>query len=433
MKITITGISRIGLAHAACFAEGGHEVTYFDEDEEKVKLLKSGKLPFYEPDVEEALKNNKSRIHYTTEMREAYKSADFIILALPADINEDGSINMENTYKCVEEAAKQVEKDCIITIKSTVPIGTHEQAEQLMKEQLVHNVRIEFVVNPDFIRLGDMVNDFFHASHIIIGVETEFGEAMMREAYKHLYIPFVIIHKRSAELLKYAANGLMTVQNGFMHELARLCEDSGTNIEDIARGLEQGHKIGKQFIQTNLGYGEVPYIKESQSLYYYSKLHEVDFGTLKAAVKTHEWQKWRLLNKARKYYPDFKGVSIAMVGVSSKPGTGMLELAPAVDYIKALLKEGAIIKVWDPAIDQVKDIFAHTIMYGSSIKETIYDADICFIFTKWQDIQYFDVYDYAEYMKHPIVLDGVNCYSLCDIEEAGIVYESIGRKTINGR
>lgn len=433
MNITIAGIGYIGLVHAVCFAEGGHDVTCIDE-KEKVELLKSGNLPFYEPEVWDLLRQNRDMLHFTNNKEEAYRYADFIIIAIPPLINEDGLLNMDNIRNCVADAAKYAGKDCVITIKSPVPVGTHEEMEQMMNEELANNVRVEFVVNPDSLRLGSAVHDFFHASHIVIGIESEYGEAVMREAYKHVQSPFVIINRRSAELLKYAANGLKAVQNGFMLELAAICEKSGANIEDIIRGLEQDRRISKQFIQTNLGYGEVPYIKENQMLSYFSQLHEIDPRTLRAATETHEIHKWRLLNKARKYYHDFAGLSIAILGISCKPETDMIEHAPALSYIKVLLEEGGIIKVWDyAALECVRKIFGDDIEYCSSIEEAISGADICFIFTKWHDIKYFDVYDFTEYMEHPIVLDAVNCFSLCDVEEAGLVYESIGRKKIDGR
>jgi len=351
-----------------------------------------------------------------------------------ADTSEDGSANLQSVYKVIVDAAEYLEKDCFIIIKTTVPVETNEKAEIVMRESLVNDVHIEFVSNPDFLRLGNAVNDLLNASYIVVGAESEAAETVMREVYEGFHLPFVVINRRSAELLTYAANGMLSVQIGFMHELANICEAVGANIEDVTRGMEWEDRISKQFVQTCLGYGEVPYIKESKSLHYLSTLHEVDARTMRASIETSEIQKWRLLNKGRKYYPTYTDVTIAILGVSCKSGTDDIECAPALSYIKVLLEEGGKVKVWDPvAIKQFKKLYSNEVTYCQTIEETIRGADICFILTQWPDIKYFDVYEFTECMKIPIVIDAVNCYSLCDVEEAGIVYESIGRKTVDGR
>ena len=434
MKITIAGLGYIGLVHAVCFAEVGHEVTCIDENQEKVELLQRGELFFYEPKVFDLMKKNSSRLHFTYEKQAAYTSADLIIITVPADIKEDGSSSLHNVYKIITEAAEYLEKDCFIIVKTTVPIGTNDNAERVMRECLANDVQIEFVSNPDFLRLGNAVDDLLNASRIVIGAESEAAERVMREVYEGFHLPFVVINRRSAEMLTYAANGMLSVQIGFMHELANVCEAVGANIEDVTRGMHWEDRIAKQFVQTCLGYGEIPYKKESKSLNYFSKLYEVDVRTLRASIETSEVQKWRLLNKGRKYYSSYADITVAMLGVSCKSGTDDIDCAPALSYVKVLLEEGANVKVWDlAAINHFKKIYANEVTYCQTIEETLSGADICFIFTKWPDIKYFDVYEFSQHMKCPIVIDAVNCYSLCDIEEAGVVYESIGRKMIDSR
>lgn len=435
MNITVVGIGYMGLVLAVCLAEKGHNVTCIDEDSDKIEQLKRGHSPFYEQKVAEKLVNNKNRLNFTTDYRIAYKEARVIIITTPITINEDGTVNADIIYDIVIQAAEEIERDCFVTIKSTVPIGTNDQAESIMREHLTQDIHVEFVSNPDFLRLGSAVDDLLNASHIIVGVESEAAEAAMREVYEGFQLPFVVINRRSAELLKYAANGMLSVQISFMNELADVCESVGASIEDIARGIDWDSRVSKQFMQSCLGYGEIPYIKESKSLSCYGALDGVDMRTVRAAVETHEIKKWRLMNKGKKYYADYKGLTIAILGLASKPGTDDIDQSPAVSYIQSLLeKEVNDIKVWDPiAMNNLKQLYPDEVTYCSSIEKAISEADICFILTEWPEIKYFDVYDFATYMKHPIVLDGQNCYSLCDMEEAGIVYESIGRRSIDGR
>ena len=434
MRITVAGLDYRGLALAACLAEKGHVVTCIDKDSNRMNQLKMGDLPFYEQQLAEKLANNKSNLIFTTSQCDAYKNARVIMISAPSEINEDGSANMEGIFEMVIQAAKKLEQDCFVSIKSAVPIGTNEKAEKLMREHLVHDVNVEFVANPDLFRLGNAVNDLLNVSHIVIGTETEAAETVMREVYEGFHRPFVVINRRSAELLKYAVDGMLSIQNSFLDELANICEKTEANIEDIARGLGCNLGIGKHYMQNCLGYGEQSYIKGNKSLKYCGILNEVNMRTVEAAMESNAIQKWRLLNKGNKYFDSYSGLTIAILGLACKPGTDNIDNSLALCYIQSLLKMKGKMKVWDPvAMNNLKKLYPAEVTYCASVEETIEDADICFIFTKWPDIQFFDVYGYAQYMKTPIILDAVNCYSLCDAEEAGVVYESIGRKMIDGR
>ena len=424
----------MGLVLAVCLAEKGHVITCIDKDGDKIKQLKMGNLPLYEQDLAEKLVNNKNSLIFTTSQHVAYKDARVIMITVPPEINEDGSANMDGIFEEVIQAAENLEHDCFVSIKSTVPIGTNEKLEKVMREHLVHDVYVEFVSNPDFLRLGKAVNDLLNVSHIVVGIESEAAEKVMREVYEGFHRPFVVMNRRSAELLKYAVHGMISIQNSFMDEMANICEATEANIEDVARGLEYNLRIGKHFMHNCLGYGDMSYINENKSLKYCGILNEINMKTVEAAIEADEIQRWRLLNRGKKYFDSYTGLTIAILGLAYKPGTDNIDHSLALSYIRSLLEMGGEIKVWDPvAMNNLKKHYPTEVTYCASIEETISDADICFIFTKWSDIQFFDVYCYAQYMKSPIILDAVNCYSLCDAEEAGIVYESIGRKMIDGR
>ncbi|OCA84610.1 UDP-glucose dehydrogenase family protein [Bacillus sp. FJAT-27986] len=432
MKIAVAGTGYVGLVTGVCLAENNHSVTCVDIDEKKVAMMKAGTSPIYEPGLEELMKRNMKRLDFTTDFKTAYKDADVIFIGVGTPEKQDGSANLSYVYRVADQIAQSVEKNCIVVVKSTVPIGTNERIEEMIKRNLVNKVRINVVSNPEFLAQGTAVRDTLHASRIVIGAEEEEASQVLKEVYKDFSAPIVITNRKSAEMIKYASNDFLALKISFINEIANLCESIGADIEDVALGMGLDSRIGNQFLNAGIGYGGSCFPKDTKALHWLANFHDTELKTVKAAIDVNENQKLKLFKKSRKYYDSLKGLCVAVLGLTFKPGTDDLRDAPSLVNIPIMLEEGANIKAWDPVgVDNFKRIYQREVTYCNSIEDTIKDADVCFIFTEWDEIKEFDLKNYNQLMKNPIILDGRNCYDLSSVKNARIFYDSIGRETIN--
>ena len=432
MKIVVAGTGYVGLVTAVCLAEVGHTVTCVDVVEEKIKMLNEGKSPIYEPGLEELMLKNKEKLTYTLDSKNAYKNADVIFIGVGTPEKKDGSANLKYVYQVAKEIAENIEKDTIIVLKSTVPIGTNSKMEKFIKANLKNNVKIEVVSNPEFLAQGTAVRDTLYAQRIVIGVNSEHAEKVMRQVYNGFDIPYVITNRESAEMIKYASNDFLALKVSYINEIANLCEIVGADVSDVAKGMGMDSRIGNKFLQAGIGYGGSCFPKDTKALHWLGNFYDYELKTVKAAIEVNANQKLRLIKKARKYYETFEGLNVAVLGLTFKPNTDDLREAPSLDNIPILLDYGAKVKAFDPVGENnFKKFYPNEIEYCQTIEDTIKDADICFIFTEWEDVKEFDINKYKELMKKPIVIDGRNCYDLSSVEGKGIIYESIGRKVIN--
>lgn len=432
MKIVVAGTGYVGLVTAVCLSEVGHSVTCVDVDENKIKTLNEGKSPIFEPGLEELMKKNREKLTFTLDSQKAYQEADVIFVGVGTPEKKDGSANLKYVYDVAKEIAENVKKDTIVVIKSTVPIGTNKKIEKYLNNNLKNKVRIEVVSNPEFLSQGTAVKDTLHAQRIVIGANSKFAEKVMKEVYDGFGQPYVITDRESAEMIKYASNDFLALKISYMNEIANLCEIVGANIQDVAKGMGMDTRIGNKFLNAGIGYGGSCFPKDTKALSWLANFNDYELKTIKAAIEVNSNQKLKLIKKARKYYDDFEGVNIAILGLTFKPNTDDLREAPSLYNIPILLDEGANIKAYDPiGIKNFKKIYPQEITYCNNIEETLKDADICFIFTEWDEIKNIELEKYNELMKTPIVLDGRNCYDLSEIKKEKMIYESIGRKTVN--
>ncbi|SNX52914.1 UDP-glucose/GDP-mannose dehydrogenase family protein [Thermoanaerobacterium sp. RBIITD] len=433
MNISVAGTGYVGLVTAVCLAEIGHNVTCVDIDKKKINIMKSGKSPIFEPGLEELMIKNSKRLTYTTDYKEAYKDADVIFIAVGTPEKKDGSANLKYVYEVTKQIAESVEKNCVVAVKSTVPVGTNDKIERILKENLKHNVYVEVASNPEFLSQGTAVRDTLKANRIVLGVETKYAEELLRKVYDGFGLPYVITDRRSAEMIKYASNDFLALKISYINEIANLCEIVGANIENVAKGMGMDPRIGDKFLRAGIGYGGSCFPKDTKALNWLANFNDYELKTIKAAIEVNESQKIKLIKKARKYYDNFSGLNVAVLGLTFKPGTDDLREAPSLQNIPILLEDGANIKAWDPVgIENYKKIYPKEIKYCNTIEETLKDADICFIFTEWSEIKNFNISLFSKLMKNPLVIDGRNCYDLEKVKTAGIIYESIGRSTING-
>ena len=430
MKIAIAGTGYVGLVSGVCFAERGHNVTCVDIDKDKIQTMKNGECPIYEEGLQELMiKNyNEGRLDYTTDYKNAYKDADAIFIGVGTPEKEDGSANLSYVAEVSRQIAESVEKDCLVVVKSTVPVGTNDKVEQFIKESLVHNVKIEVASNPEFLSQGHAVRDTLQAKRIVIGTESKEAENMLKEIYKSFDIPIVSVDRRSSEMIKYAANNFLALKISYMNEIANLCELVGADIENVAKGMSYDNRIGSEFLNAGIGFGGSCFPKDTKALRYIANENAYSLRTIDAAVRVNEEQKVKLFNKAQKRLNSFEGIKVAVLGLTFKPETDDLREAPSVKNIDLLLKNGANVYVYDPVgMKNAKKIYKDKVCYAKNPSEALEEADVCFIFTEWNEIKEIKPQTFKEHMKNPLVYDGRNIYNVNEMKTNGIEYYSIGR------
>lgn len=436
MKIAVAGTGYVGLVAGVCFAEVGHEVTCVDIDDNKVKLMESGVSPIYEDGLEELMKKNNAtgRLHYTTDYAKAYREAEAIFIGVGTPEMPDGSANLSYIATVCRQIAESIVHDCLVVVKSTVPIGTNDKVEQFIKDFLVNDVKVEVASNPEFLAQGTAVRDTLHAARIIIGTESKEAEAKLMEIYEPFNLPIVSVKRRSAEMIKYACNDFLALKISYMNDIANLCELVGADIQDVAKGMSYDARIGERFLNAGIGFGGSCFPKDTKALKFLAKQYGYELKTVEACVDVNTKQKTRLFQKAKDRMITFSGLKVAVLGLTFKAGTDDLREAPASENIKLLLDQGADIYAYDPAgIPRAKMEFQEgkigrgSITYVESPQEALNGANICFIFTEWPQIKGVTPVQYKEWMRTPLVYDGRNLYTLDEMKDAGIEYYSIGR------
>ncbi|MBL4932629.1 UDP-glucose dehydrogenase family protein [Clostridium paridis] len=433
MKIVVSGTGYVGLVTGACLAEVGHSVTCVDINEEKVELMKKGVSPIYEPGLDEILLSNykKGILNFTADFVQAYSDADVIFIGVGTPEREDGSANLEYLYAVAEQIAQNIKKDCLVVIKSTVPVGTNDYVEKYIRENLKNDVNVEVASNPEFLSQGTAIKDTLQASRIVIGVESKKSEELLKTIYERFNIPIVVTNRRSAEMIKYASNDFLALKISFINEIANVCELVGADIEDVTNGMSYDPRIGNKFLKAGIGYGGSCFPKDTKALHWLAEDNGYEIKTVKATIEVNENQKFRLFRKAKKRFNGFKNMKVAILGVTFKPGTDDLREAPSIPNVKALIEEGANVYVYDPiGINNFKTKVSGKINYSEDVQEVLKDADVAFIFTEWDTITSISLKEYRELMKTPVIFDGRNCYKLKDAEESGVEYYSIGRRDI---
>ena len=432
MKIAVSGTGYVGLVTGVCLAEHGHNVVCVDVDEEKVAKMSKGISPIYEPGLDDLMIKNMERLTFTTDYASAYKDAEVIFIGVGTPEKKDGSANLTYVYKVAEQIAENAENDCIVVIKSTVPIGTNDKVEAFITEKAKDGISIHIASNPEFLAQGTAVRDTLHASRIVIGAESKYAANILKEVYKDFDAPILVTNRRSAEMIKYASNDFLALKISYVNEIANLCEIVGADINDVTKGMGYDPRIGDKFLNAGIGYGGSCFPKDTKALHWLANFNDYELKTVKAAIETNDNQKFKIIKKARKYYENLQGKKIAVLGLTFKPGTDDLREAPSLVNIPIFLDEGCEIKAWDPAgVENYKKKYPTEIIYCDSIDEAIKDADLCVIFTEWDEVKKYDITKFEKLMRNPIVIDGRNCYDLEQIKKTNVIYDSMGRKTVN--
>lgn len=438
LKIAVAGTGYVGLVAGVCFAEKGHQVTCVDVDAKKVELMKSGISPIYEDGLEELMRSNYAagRLDYTVDYQAAYKDADAIFIGVGTPERPDGSADMTYIATVARQIAESIEKDCLVVVKSTVPVGTNDKVEQFIQDFLVHDVHVEVASNPEFLSQGSAVHDTLYAQRIIIGTESKWAEERLMQIYEPFQLPIVSVSRRSAEMIKYASNDFLALKISYMNDIANLCELVGADIQDVARGMSYDDRIGSKFLNAGIGFGGSCFPKDTKALEFIARQHGYELKTVKAAIEVNNSQKTILFKKASNRLITFNGLKVAVLGLTFKPGTDDLREAASLENIPLLLEQGADIYAYDPVgAKNFAKIYPEgkhrngSITYVSHIDQALEGANVCFIFTEWKEIREVSPSMYYEFMRTPLVYDGRNIYSVEEMEDAGVEYHSIGRRS----
>lgn len=446
MKIAVAGTGYVGLVTGVALSNIGHNVTCVDIDEKKIETMRKGISPIYEQGLEELMQKNSERLTYTTDYKSAYKNAEVIIIGVGTPERKDGSANLDYVYGVCKQIAESVERDVVVVVKSTVPIGTNDEVEKYLKDNVKEGININVASNPEFLAQGTAVRDTLYASRIVIGTECKEAEEVLKKMYEPLTkepynVPLLSTNRRSAEMIKYASNDFLALKISYINEIANLCEKLGANIEDVSKGMGFDSRIGNKFLNAGIGYGGSCFPKDTKALHYLSTMVGAELKTVKSCVEVNENQRIKLYEKLLSDLGNLQGKKIAVLGLTFKPGTDDLREAPSIYNIELLLDAGAEIKAYDPiSIDSFKKKISYkleddgvigSISYFTDIDSTIMDTEAVLIMTEWPEIKNYDISKYEELMEVPRIYDGRNCYNLDNVEDCNVYYNSIGRRAID--
>lgn len=436
MKLAVAGTGYVGLVAGVCFAEKGHDVTCVDTDEVKIRQMEAGISPIYEAGLEELMRKNYAdkRLHYTTDFESAYSYADAIFIGVGTPERPDGSADLSYIATVSRQIAESVKQDCLVVVKSTVPVGTNDKVEQFIRDFLTHDVKVEVASNPEFLAQGTAVKDTLEAARIVIGTESSWAEERLRKIYENFDLPIVSVSRRSAEMIKYASNDFLALKISYMNDIANLCELVGANIQDVAMGMSYDSRIGQRFLNAGIGYGGSCFPKDTKALKYLADRNGYCLRTVEAAIDVNRDQKTRLFQKASERMITFHKLKIAVLGLTFKPGTDDLREAPSLDNIHLFLEAGADVTAFDPVgIENFKKFYPEgrngngSIAYVQSPEAALKDAHICFVFTEWDENRAVSPVTFKAMMHTPLVYDGRNIYDPVKMKQAGVEYYSIGR------
>lgn len=437
MNIAVVGTGYVGLVTGTCLAETGNTVICVDINEEKVAMLKSGKIPIYEPQLDVLFERNikEERLSFTTNLPDAVNHADIIFLALPTPPGEDGSADLSYILAVAEDLGKLIRKYTIVVDKSTVPVGTSE----LVRAKIAENCQVDFdvVSNPEFLREGFAVEDFLKPDRVVIGTRSKKSKDILETLYKP-YVrqgnPILFMDEKSAELTKYAANAFLATKITFMNEIANLCELVGADVDQVRMGIGSDERIGKRFLFPGIGYGGSCFPKDVLALSKTSKDNGYDFKILNSVMEVNALQKKILIPRMREYFGTFQNKKIAIWGLAFKPDTDDIREAPALSIIADLLAEGASITVFDPeAMNNTKKVFGDKLIYSPDQYSGLANADALLIATEWREFRTPDFKKMAMLLKHKVIFDGRNLYSNEQMRKLGFHYSSIGRETVQNK
>ncbi len=437
MKITIVGTGYVGLVTGTCFAETGIDVVCIDVDKQKIDNLKKGIIPIYEPGLEKMIERNvmQKRLSFSTDLHSGLPDSDIIFIAVGTPSDEDSNADLKHVLDVALTIGKRIEKYILVVTKSTVPVGTAEMVRTAIKNELKKrsiNIPFDVASNPEFLKEGNAIEDFLRPDRIVIGVDSERAEHIMKRLYKPFLLnghPLIFMDIPSAELTKYAANSMLATKISFMNDIANLCEMVSADINMVRRGIGSDRRIGNEFIYAGTGYGGSCFPKDIKALIKTAESQGYSMKILKAVEDVNNNQKHVLFKKISGHFNgDIKDRIITIWGLSFKPNTDDMREAPSLVIINKLLEQGARIKAYDPvAMEECRRRIGDTIEYNKDRYEALIDTDALVVVTEWPEFRLPNYKVMSKLMKKRVIFDGRNIYDPAEMKENDFVYYGIGR------
>jgi len=435
MQIAMIGTGYVGLVSGACLADFGHHVICVDKDPDKIALLRVGKSPIFELGLDELIANNTraGRLVFTLELAKSVASADAVFIAVGTPSRRgDGHADLSYVYAAAREIAEAVDGFTMIITKSTVPVGTGDEVARIIHE-VRPNADVAVVSNPEFLREGAAIQDFKHPDRIVVGTDDERARKMMAEIYRPLYLnrpPILNTSRRTAELIKYAANAFLATKITFINEMADLAERVGADVQDVARGIGLDNRIGAKFLHPGPGFGGSCFPKDTTALLKTARDHEVPLRIVEAVITANDIRKRAMARKvAAAFGGSLRGKSVAILGLTFKPNTDDMREAPSIPLITGLLDLGAKVRAFDPAGMAEAKAVLPDITYCDSPYACADGADAIVIVTEWEQFRALDLNEMKQRMACPVLIDLRNIYTNEEVDQHGFVYVGVGRPT----
>ena len=434
MNVVMIGAGYVGLVSGACFAEFGAHVTCLDVDEDKIKALQNGEIPIYEPGLDTLVQGNMAadRLNFCTDFAKWIGDADLVFIAVGTPTRRgDGHADLKYVYAAAEEIARHLQGYTIIVDKSTVPVGTAREVKEIVSKT---NPEADFDVasNPEFLREGSAIGDFMRPDRVVLGVENERAEALLRELYRPLNLmeaPIVVTDLESAEITKYAANAFLATKISFINEVAELCEKTGADVHAVAKGMGLDGRIGKKFLHAGPGYGGSCFPKDTQAMIRMAQDAGAPSRIVESVVGVNTYTKSRMVTKIREALDgDLSGKTIAVLGLTFKPETDDMRDAPSLTILPALLDQGALIKAHDPqGMDEARKELPDDVQYCDTVKATATNADAIVLMTEWNEYRGIKLGKLKSRMNGDVFVDLRNVYEKELVEKHGFRYSCVGR------
>ncbi len=433
MRVTMIGTGYVGLVSGACFADFGHDVVCVDKDEAKIRKLEAGKIPIYEPGLEALVAENvkAGRLSFSLDHAASTPKADAVFIAVGTPSRRgDGFADLSYVYKAAEEIAEVMDGYTVIVTKSTVPVGTGAEVEDIIRRTRP-DADFSVVSNPEFLREGAAIMDFKRPDRVVVGAEDERARKVMRELYRPLYLnetPIVFTNRATSELIKYAANAFLATKITFINEMADICEQVGANVQEVAKGIGLDGRIGGKFLHAGPGYGGSCFPKDTLALVRTAQVHHAPTRIVEAVVEINDARKKKMAQRVIDACGgSLEGKTIAVLGLTFKPNTDDMRDAPSLDIVPALQAAGAKVRAFDPAGMHEAEGLLNNVDYADGPYPTLDGADAVVIITEWDEFRALDLDRVKSLMKTPVMIDLRNIYRPDEMAEAGIAYHSIGR------
>ncbi len=432
MRVAMIGSGYVGLVSGACFSDFGHNVVCVDKDAAKIDALKAGRIPIYEPGLENLVRDNvkSGRLSFTTSLKEAMKDVDAVFIAVGTPSRRgDGFADLTYVYGAAEEIAAEIKDYVVVVTKSTVPVGTGAKVEEIIKKARP-DAEFDVASNPEFLREGSAIEDFKRPDRVVVGVASDRAKAVMRELYRPLYLietPMVFTARETAEIIKYAANAFLATKITFINEMADLCEQVGADVQDVARGIGLDGRIGRKFLNAGPGYGGSCFPKDTLALVRTAAELNAPTRIIEAVVAVNADRKKRMADKIANAFGGVSGKTIAVLGLTFKPQTDDMRDAPSLDILPLLQKQGARVRAFDPeGMNEARQLLPGT-EFAKDEYDAMKDADGVVILTEWNEFRALDLERVKTLMKRPLMVDLRNIYKPAEMAASGFEYHSVGR------